>query len=161
MRVTKASSIFAVLAVATAAPSAFAQTQTIATPLNANVINILSPFSTLVGTPTISQNLSTAISINNNSTAAQRAQALIDNTITTDNAVVLSDGLGTSLNTIWRANNSQAANGTTTTFSANVQALFRQINAISQDDSGKAKNYFADGSACTAGKMIGSTRSVV
>jgi uncharacterized protein with beta-barrel porin domain len=143
MRVTKVSSVFVVLAATSSAQTAFAQTQTIATPLNANVINVLSPFST----PTISQNLSTAVSINNNATAAQRAQALIDNTITTDNAVVLSDGLGTALNTIWRANNSQAANGSTVTFSTNVRDLFRQINALSQDDSGKAKNYFADGSA--------------
>jgi uncharacterized protein with beta-barrel porin domain len=147
MRVTKISSIFAVLAAASSVQSAHAQTQTIATPLNANAINLLNPFSTLLGTTALSQNLTNAISINNNSTAAQRAQALIDNTITTDNAVILSDGLGTKLNAIWKANNSQAANGTTSTFSPNVQALFRQINAISQDDSGKAKNYFADGSA--------------
>jgi subtilase-type serine protease len=147
MRVTKISSMFAVVAAALSAQSAHAQTQTIATPLNANVINLLDPFSTLLGTTAITQNFSNAVSINNNSTAAQRAQALIDNTITTDNGVVLSDGLGTNLNAIWKANNSQAANGTTTTFSVNVQTLFRQINAISQDDSGKAKNYFADGSA--------------
>jgi len=129
------------------ANSAQAQTQTVATPLNANAINLLMPFSTLVGTPTIAQNLTTAISINNNSTASQRAQALIDNTITTDNAVVLSDGLGTRMNSIWRSVNSQTSSGATTTFSPNVLQLFRQINAISQDDSGKAKNYFADGSA--------------
>lgn len=139
--------MFAVVAAALSAQSAHAQTQTIATPLNANVINVLSPFSTLLGTTAITQNFSNAVSINNSSTAAQRAQALIDNTITTDNGVVLSDGLGTNLNAIWKANNSQAANGTTTTFSPNLLTLFRQINAISQDDSGKAKNYFADGSA--------------
>ena len=147
MRVTKSSSIFAVIAAALSVQSAHAQTQTIATPLNTNAINLLSPFSTLLGTTAITQNFSTAVSINNNSTTAQRAQALIDNTITTDNGVVLSDGLGTNLNAIWKANNSQAANGTTTTFSTNLQTLFRQINAISQDDSGKAKNFFADGSA--------------
>lgn len=146
MRVARLSSFVAVL-LATSSHAALAQTQTIATPLNANAINLLMPFSTLLGTSTISQNLTTAISINNNSTAAQRAQALIDNTITTDNGVVLSDGLGTALNAIWKKNNSQAANGKTTTFSPNLQALFRQINAISQDDSGKAKNFFADGSA--------------
>lgn len=127
--------------------SAYAQTQTVATPLNINAINLLGPFSTLSGTPTITQNLPAAISINNNSTAAQRAQALIDNTITTDNGVILSDGLGSKLNTIWRGVNSQTASGATTTFSPNVLQLFRQINAISQDDSGKAKNFFADGSA--------------
>jgi subtilase-type serine protease len=146
MRVTKLTSLFAILT-ASSVQYAYAQTQTIATPLNVNAINVLNPFSTLLGTTTITQNLSTAISINNNSTAAQRAQSLIDNTITTDNGVVLSDGLGTNLNNIWKANNSQAANGTTSTFSINLQTLFRQINAISQDDSGKAKNFFADGSA--------------
>jgi uncharacterized protein with beta-barrel porin domain len=139
--------MFAVVAAALSVQSAYAQTQTIATPLNANAINLLNPFSTLLGTTAITQNFSNAVSINNNSTAAQRAQALIDNTITTDNGVVLSDGLGTNLNAIWKANNSQAANGATTTFSTNLQTLFRQINAISQDDSGKAKNFFADGSA--------------
>lgn len=147
MRITRTTSIFAVVAATLSVQSAYAQTQTIATPLNANAINLLNPFSTLLGTTAITQNFSNAVSINNNSTAAQRAQALIDNTITTDNGVVLSDGLGTNLNAIWKANNSQAANGTTTTFSANLQTLFRQINAISQDDSGKAKNFFADGSA--------------
>ena len=147
MRVTKTTSMIAVVAATLSVQSAYAQTQTIATPLNANAINLLNPFSTLLGTTAITQNFSTAVSINNNSSAAQRAQALIDNTITTDNGVVLSDGLGTNLNAIWKANNSQAANGTTTTFSTNLQTLFRQINAISQDDSGKAKNYFADGSA--------------
>ena len=147
MRVTKTTSIITVVAATLSVQSAYAQTQTIATPLNANAINLLSPFSTLLGTTAITQNFSTAVSINNNTSAAQRAQALIDNTITTDNGVVLSDGLGANLNAIWKANNSQAANGTTTTFSTNLQTLFRQINAISQDDSGKAKNYFADGSA--------------
>jgi uncharacterized protein with beta-barrel porin domain len=124
--------------------SAHAQTQTIATPLNANAINLLSPLSTLSNTPTISQNLTTAIAINNNATTAQQSQALIDNTITTDNGVVLSDGLGPRLNAIWRANNSSSGNGA---FSTNLLTLFRQINAISQDDSGKAKNFLADGSA--------------
>ncbi len=137
-------STVAILAATSLSQAAFAQTQTVATPLNVNAINLLSPFSTLLGTPTISQNLTTAISINNNATSAQRAQALIDNTITTDNGVVLSDGLGTNLNAIWRANNATSGSGA---FSPNLLALFRQINAISQDDSGKAKNFFADGSA--------------
>jgi len=158
MRITRYTSVFAILAAASSIQSAYAQTQTIATPLNANAINLLNPFSTLLGTTAITQNFSTSISINNNATAAQRAQSLIDNTITTDNGVILSDGLGTNLNAIWRANNSQAANGTTSTFSPNLQALFRQINAISQDDSGKAKNFFADGSARLKG-LAGSPSS--
>jgi subtilase-type serine protease len=127
--------------------SAHAQTQTVATPLNADVINLLMPFSTLLGSTAINQNFSNAFNINNSSTAAQRGQAIIDNTITTDNGVVVADALGSKMNAIWQGVNSQTAAGATTTFSTNLQQLFRQINAISQDDSGKAKNFFADGSA--------------
>ena len=114
---------------------------------NVDAINLISPFSRLLGTTTINQNFNNAISINNNSSAAQRGQSIIDNTITTDNGVVLSDALGSKTSTIWNSVNSQAANGTTTTFSNNLLQLFRQINALSQDDSGKAKNFLADGSA--------------
>jgi subtilase-type serine protease len=127
--------------------SAQAQTQTVATPLNADVINMLMPFSTLLGSTAINQNLANAFNINNTSTAAQRGQAIIDNTITTDNGVVIADALGSKMNAIWQGVNSQTAAGATTTFSTNLQQLFRQINAIAQDDSGKAKNFFADGSA--------------
>ena len=147
MRLSKFTPAFVLLATTSLTQVAHAQTQTMATPLNVDAINLLNPFSTLSGSTVIQQNLTGAFSINNNSTAAQRQQALVDNTITTDNAVVLTDGLGSKLNTIWRGVNSQAPNGTTVTFSPNVQTLFRQINAISQDDSGKAKNFFADGSA--------------
>jgi subtilase-type serine protease len=147
MRISKFTPAFVLLATTSLTQIAHAQTQTIATPLNVDAINLLNPFSTLSGSTVIQQNLTNAFSINNSSTAAQRQQALVDNTITTDNGVVLTDGLGSKLNTIWRGVNSQAPNGTTITFSPNVQTLLRQINAISQDDSGKAKNFFADGSA--------------
>jgi hypothetical protein len=140
-------SVAVIVAAAASVSAARAQTQTIATPLNVEVINLLMPFSILLGTTTINQNLPTAIAINNNSTAAQRAQSIIDNTITTDNGVVLAGALGSKMSNIWNSVNSQAVNGTTVTFSNNLQQLFRQINAISQDDSGKSKNFFADGSA--------------
>jgi hypothetical protein len=147
MRFSRFTPAFVLLATTSLTQVAHAQTQTIATPLNVDAINLLNPFSTLSGSTVIQQNLTNSFSINNTSTAAQRQQALVDNTITTDNGVVLSDGLGSKANAIWRGVNSQAPNGTTVTFSPNVQTLFRQINAISQDDSGKAKNFFADGSA--------------
>ena len=140
-------SVAVLIAAAASIGAAQAQTQTLATPLNVNAINLTLPFTQLLGTTTINQNLTTAISINNNSTAFQRGQAIIDNTITTDNGVVLSDALGSKMSAIWNGVNSQAANGATTTFSNNLLQLFRQINAISQDDSGKAKNFLADGSA--------------
>jgi subtilase-type serine protease len=140
-------SVAVLIAAAASIGAAQAQTQTIATPPNVNAISLLNPFTTLLGTATINQNFTNAISINNNSTAAQRAQSIVDNTITTDNGVVLSDALGSKMSAIWNNVNSQAANGTTTTFSNNLLQLFRQINAVSQDDSGKAKNWLADGSA--------------
>src|SRR5262245_26810688 len=140
-------SVAVLIAAAASIGAAQAQTQTIATPLNVNAINLVSPFTQLLGTTTINQNFTNAISINNNSTAAQRGQAIVDNTITTDNGVVLADALGSKMAAIWNGVNSQTASGATTTFSPNLLQLFRQINAISQDDSGKAKNYFADGSA--------------
>jgi subtilase-type serine protease len=141
-------SVAVLIAAAASIGAAQAQTQTIATPPNVNAINLLNPFTRLLGTPTINQNFTNTISINTNSTAAQRAQSIIDNTITTDNGVVLSDAaLGSKMSAIWSSANSQAANGTTTTFSNNLLQLFRQINALSQDDSGKAKNWLADGSA--------------
>jgi hypothetical protein len=127
-------SVAVLIAAAASVGAAQAQTQTIATPPNVNAINLVNPFTTLLGSPTINQNFTTAISINNNSTAAQRAQSIIDNTITTDNGVVLSDALGSKMSAIWNGVNSQAANGTTTTFSNNLLQLFRQINALSQDD---------------------------
>jgi hypothetical protein len=87
-------SVAVLIAAAASIGAAQAQTQTIATPLNVNAINLVMPFTTLSGTTTINQNFTNAISINNNSTAFQRGQAIIDNTITTDNGVVLSDALG-------------------------------------------------------------------
>ncbi|MEA2924408.1 MAG: hypothetical protein QOD25_1530, partial [Alphaproteobacteria bacterium] len=140
-------SVAVLIAAAASVGTAQAQTQTIATPPNVDAINLLKPFTTLLGSTTINQNFTNAVSINNNSTAAQRGQSIIDNTITTDNGVVLSDALGSKMSTIWNSVNSQAANGSTVTFSNNLLQLFRQINAVSQDDSGKAKNFLADGSA--------------
>ncbi len=97
--------------------------------------------------PALDTNLNTAFSINNTSTPAQRQQSLIDNSITTDNGVVVSDALGSKMNSIWRSVNSQAANGSTVTFSNSLRDLFRQINGISQADSGFAKNFFSNGSS--------------
>src|SRR5262245_18503714 len=83
------------------AAQAQTQTQTLATPLNVNAINLTLPFTQLLGTTTINQNLTNAISINNIPTPFQRGQAIIDNTITTDNGVVLSDALGSKMSAIW------------------------------------------------------------
>ena len=53
------SAAIAVLSIACLS-SAQAQTQTVATPLNADAINLLMPFSTLLGTTAINQNLTNA-----------------------------------------------------------------------------------------------------
>src|ERR1700746_1016925 len=101
-------SVAVLIAAAASMNAAQAQTQTIATPTNVNAINLLNPFTTLLGSPTIAANFTNAVAVNNNSTVSQRNQAIIDNTITTDNGVVLSDALGSKMFTIWNRVNSQA-----------------------------------------------------
>jgi subtilase-type serine protease len=134
-----------VLAVTTIAGSAHAQSA-----INIDAGNLLSPFSTYLGSPAgvtlLNNNFSGAVSINNGSSAGQRGQAIIDNTITTDNGVVLADGLGSKMTQTWLGVNSQRSNGTTTTFSTNLLNLFRQVNGLSQADSGFVKNWLANGS---------------
>lgn len=120
--------------------AAAAQAQT--TP-NLNSNGLLQPFNTLLGSTALTTNLQTAISINNASTAAQRAQAVTDNTINTDTGILLADGLGTRMTQVFQSaiNASAPAVATTGTI---VQA-FRQLNGISQADSGFNKYWFANG----------------
>ncbi len=127
------------LAFTALASPAFAQSQA-----NANAAALLSPFTRLTAFPgTLSQNLSTAVTINNGADATVRAQAIHDAVINTDNGNLLADGLGTSLYTIYM--NAIAANSPLLGPSANLTQAFRQGNGISQADSGFAKTYFANG----------------
>jgi len=71
---------------------------------NQNAEALLSPFIGLTNSPgVLTSNLNTTISINNSASAAQRAQAVIDNAITSDNGSVVADGLGTKLNGIYQS----------------------------------------------------------
>jgi autotransporter-associated beta strand protein len=130
---------FAAVAIAALATTAQAQT----TP-NLNSNNLLLPFSNLLNSPNVlSSNLQQTISINNNSTAAQRNQAIIDNTITTDTGSVVSDGLGTKLNQVYQ--NAINNNSSLLSPNGNIVQFFRQVNGISQADSGFNKFFFANG----------------
>ncbi|WP_018266272.1 autotransporter family protein [Methylosinus sp. LW4] len=118
--------------------------------------NLLSGFSLLDNTPAgvavLNQNLATAIGINNNSSAAVRAQAISDNTIASlvgsmQNGMSVADGLGSNLFAVFATKNSVAANFTATSLSTNFSSLFTQINTlITAGDSAFTKNYFANGS---------------
>lgn len=121
--------------------AAHAQTQP-----NLNAEALLDPFKTLPGS-VLAPNLSTASTINQSATSAQKAQAIIDNTIETDRGSVLSDGLGSGLNGVYQ---SAISNGSPLLSSnaanlSNIVNYFRQGNGISQADSGFNKYYFANG----------------
>ncbi|VXD08761.1 Extracellular serine protease [Enterobacterales bacterium 8AC] len=100
----------------------------------------------------LSENLNTSITINNNSSAAQRARAIADNTIAAligsmDNGLLVANALGPKMYDIFAAHNSiNATTYTASTFSPSFAALFSQVNALIQIDSSFAKNYFANGS---------------
>lgn len=120
--------------------AATAQAQT--TPnLNSNAL--LQPFNTLLGSTALTTNLQAAISINNNATAAQRTQAVTDNTINTDTGLLLADGLGSRMTQIFQS--AINANNAVVASSANIVQAFRQLNGISQADSGYSKYWFANG----------------
>ncbi|VFS51021.1 Extracellular serine protease precursor [Budvicia aquatica] len=105
------------------------------------------------GRNALDENLETSIGVNNNSTDAQRAKAISDNTISAlvgsmSNGLLVADALGSRMNNIFSASNSiNAATYSATTFSKNFSDLFSQVNALVQMDSSFSKNYFANGSA--------------
>ena len=108
---------------------------------------LLQPFSGL-GTPAdtsgvLPANLAAAITVNNNSAPAQRAQAGIDNSITATTGSVVSDGLGRSLGGAYTA--ALSGNNPLLAPSGNIVQAFTQANAVSQSDSNFNKNYFANG----------------
>ncbi len=122
-----------------AAGTAAAQT----TP-NLNANSVLQPFLGLTSQPAVLQsNLSTAVAVNNGATATQRAQAVIDNAITSDTGAVVAGGLGVRMNGAYQA--AVAANNPLLAPGGNVVQAFRQANGISQADSGFNKYYFANG----------------
>ena len=111
---------------------------------NANANALLQPFSGLTAFPgVLTSNLNTAVGINNTSTPAQRAQAVVDNSITSDTGSVVADGLGVRLNNAYQS--AIALNDPALAATGNIIQAFRQANGISQADSGFNKYYFANG----------------
>jgi autotransporter-associated beta strand protein len=144
----------ALLAFAVAVSGSAAEAQTT---LYQNASNLLLPFLDLLNNPDVtSANQQQAISINNNSTAAQRNQAITDNTMSLDNASVVADGLGTRLNQVYQ----NAINGNAPLLSAsgNIVQLFRQADAIAQADAGFAKVYFMNGTIAATGSSTADLR---
>jgi outer membrane autotransporter protein len=120
---------------------------------NDDVLKLLLPFTTLnstaVGQQTLNFNLfgttsgtitnptAGAIGINNNATAAQQQQAVLDNYILGNNQhFIIADGAGSNLKAILQ--NSAASNGVLNNF-LNV------VSTISGGDSSTAKNFLANG----------------
>ena len=129
-----------------------AQAQTAANIASINLLNGFSLLpSTAAGQSVLTQNLAKALSINNNSSAAVRAQAVSDNTIaaligTISNGRSVADGLGSNLVTVFATKNTLAQNYSSTGTSTAYTNLFNQINTlITASDSAVTKNYFATG----------------
>ncbi|MCK8785731.1 autotransporter domain-containing protein [Roseomonas sp. NAR14] len=126
------------------------------TAANIQATGLLSGFSLLLNTQAgrtvLDENLATAISINNNSTAAQRAQAISDNTIgaliaSFQNGLLVADGLGPKLQATFAGRNTVAANYSATALSPAFQALMYQATTLTGSDSAFAKNFLANGSS--------------
>ena len=146
--------IISVLALVASALPAPAQAQT--TP-NLNSNTLLLPFLNLLTAPDIlSANLQQAISINIGSTAAQRNQAVIDNTFSVDTGTVVADGLGTRLDQIYQSainNNSPLLSAT-----SNIVQVFSQANGISTSDAGYNKTFFLNGTITATGSSFDDLR---
>lgn len=122
--------------------SALAQTAA-----NRDAANLLIPFMTLnatqQGRAALGANLETSIAINNASTAAQRAQAVSDNAIITDQGIQFSTALGTKLSAAYAA--AAAANDPRLATTGNVVKAFRAFTGVSGADSAFDKTFFANG----------------
>ena len=150
MRAFKSVSVIAII-VALSANPAFSQSQA-----NIDAINLIRGFSLLssteAGRSVLFNSLETSIGINNNSSAAERALAVSDNTTAAligsmSNGLVTSDALGSKMGSAFAAINSiNPKTYQATTFSSSFEQFFSQVNALIQSDSSIAKNYYANGS---------------
>ncbi|WP_392565385.1 hypothetical protein RHO15_07220 [Utexia brackfieldae] len=117
---------------------------------------LITPFSVLnsnqAGQAVLQQNLAVSLATNHQSTDAQRAKAISDNTIgaligSMDNELLVADALGPTRYRIYAAHNTiNPTSYAAQTFSPHVAALFSQVNTLIQVDASFAKNYFANGS---------------
>ncbi|WP_392559453.1 phosphatase PAP2 family protein [Orbus mooreae] len=121
-----------------------------------NATKLLRNFSTLnnsvTGQEILRQNLATTLAVNNNSSEAQRQQAIYDNTLaglvgSMSNGLLVADAMGPTMSKIYAEQNSIERNYTAKTFSPNFQNLFLQVNSFIQIESGFAKNYLANGTS--------------
>lgn len=123
---------------------------------NINATELISSFSQLnntsAGKEVLRQNLVTVISINNNSTAEQRQQAIYDNTIVAlfgsmSNGLLVSDALGETMSLIFAEHNSiNQQTYSASTFSPSFEKLLFEANTLTQANATFAKNFYANGS---------------
>jgi subtilase-type serine protease len=142
------------LAIVAAAFGSAAQAQTSS---YLNSYTLLLPFLDLLNNPgAMASNLQQAISINNNSTAAQRNQSITDNTMSVDNAGIVADGLGTRLNPVYQ--NAINSNAPPLSATGNITQLFRQADTLAQATAVFDKNYFMDGTIAVTGSRTADLR---
>ena len=125
---------------------------------NANIkaTELLMGFSQLnsseAGRNALRENLETTLRINNQSTAAERQQAIYDNTTglllgSLYNGLLAADALGPQLSQVYKNNNSVTDRYQITTFSPNFAKFMNAMGALTVGgDSAVSKNYFANGS---------------
>ena len=128
---------------------------------NLSAIRLLLPMSTLLNTPAgraaLKSNLEVTGAIQAGTApqptleppAAQREQALVDATITSENALQLADGLGSTLGGAYRSLASYASTdgGKTvqaTNVARSVELLLRYTIGLTFADSGSTKNFFGN-----------------
>lgn len=126
------------------------------TAANIKAANLLMGFSQLnateQGRAVLDQNSSVSIATNNNATAAERQQAIYDDTGgyllgSLANGLLAADALGPQLAAVYKQNNTISPDYKITTFSDNFSALMSQIGALTVGgDSAFSKNFFANGS---------------
>ncbi|UXM95381.1 autotransporter outer membrane beta-barrel domain-containing protein [Bartonella sp. HY329] len=108
--------------------------------------------STEAGRNALRENLETTLRINNQATAAERQQAIYDDTTgylvgSLYNGLLAADALGPQLAQVYKDNNSVTERFQVTTFSPNFSKYMSAMSAIVVGgDSAVAKNYFANGS---------------
>jgi membrane-associated phospholipid phosphatase len=137
---------------------------------NLNVLRGLGPFGVLLesaaGRQALASNYAVTGAIQTGSAgqpllvpfAEQRERALKDAFITSGNALELADGLGTQLGVIYQSltTYTSADDGKTATFtniSANIATLLAYTAAVTGEDSGAAKYYFANATTLKVSTM--------
>lgn len=117
---------------------------------NINAVRLLSPVIAAWQQPAfLSANLQEAISINNNSDAAERSQSVLDSRFTLADGSAVADGLGPRLAGIYQ--NAVDAGAPALSADGNIIAAFIQANGTATNDASFAKIHFNNVAIATTG----------